>query len=260
VKDAFVKWTYTGKQQLTLGIHPTLTFDWLDGFWGLRHIEKTPVDLYRLDASRDFGFTVSGPIRVDGVTYGAQLGNESGNGSETQEGKIVRVESRYERNPGVALEGFYSFARRPAGQHRQTAQGVAGFRTDALRLAGQYVWQQRRSGQLGVPDQTIAVWSGFVVWEVRPKIADLFLRIDDVTGHLGDTATGLPGADQIDYWLLSTQSPFKTWIFGGEWYIHPAVRVSPNLEMVIYGHDPDPVNFPGRNRDSILRLTFFWTF
>ena len=75
-----------------------------------------------------------------------------------------------------------------------------------------------------------------------------------------DAETGLPGADQIDYWLLSTQSPFKTWIFGGEWFIHPAVRVSPNLEMVTYVHDPDPVNFPGRNRDSILRLTFFWTF
>ena len=42
VKDAFLKWTYTGKQQFTFGIHPTLTFDWLEGVWGLRHIEKTP--------------------------------------------------------------------------------------------------------------------------------------------------------------------------------------------------------------------------
>ena len=41
VKDAYLRWTYTGKQQLTLGIHPTLTFDWLEGFWGLRHIEKS---------------------------------------------------------------------------------------------------------------------------------------------------------------------------------------------------------------------------
>ena len=31
-------------------------------FWGLRHIEKTPADLYAIDSSRDFGLTLSGPI------------------------------------------------------------------------------------------------------------------------------------------------------------------------------------------------------
>ena len=259
-KDAYLKWTYTGEHQVTLGIHPTLTFDWLDGFWGLRHIEKTPADLYRLDSSRDFGFSFTGPARIDGLNYGVQFGNESGNGSETQEGKILRVESRYERNPGLALEGFYSWGRRPAGEDRQTAQGVAGFRNNVGRVGGQYLWQQRRSGQEAVPDQTISVWSGFGVWEFLPKKANLFLRADSVTGDLGGVETGLPGAEGIDYWLLSSQSPFTTWILGGEWYLHPAVRLSPNLEMVRYESEPDPTNFPGRRQDSLLRLTFFWTF
>ena len=260
VKDAYVKWTYTGKQQLTLGIHPTLTFDWLDGFWGLRHIEKTPADLYRLDSSRDFGFSINGPAPIDGLSYAAQFGNESGNGSETQEGKILRLEGRYERNPGLALEGFYSWGTRPAGEDRQTAQGVAGVRNNVGRVGGQYLWQQRRSGQEAVPDQTISVWSGFGVWEFLPKKANLFLRADSVTGDLGGVETGLPGAEGIDYWLLSSQSPFTTWILGGEWYLHPAVRLSPNLEMVRYESEPDPTNFPGRRQDSLLRLTFFWTF
>ena len=35
---------------------------------------------------------------------------------------------------------------------------------------------------------------------------------------------------------------------------------SPNLEMVRYTRDPDPVNLPGRRLDAQLRLTFFWTF
>ena len=72
--------------------------------------------------------------------------------------------------------------------------------------------------------------------------------------------TGLPGADGIDYWVLSTQSPFTTWIFGGEWYVHPAVRLSPNIEIVRYEHDPDPTNLPGRRQDSMFRVTFFWSF
>jgi hypothetical protein len=259
VKDASVKWAYKGRQQLTLGIHPTLTFDWLDGFWGLRHIEKSPADLYRLDSSRDFGFTFDGPSPLEGLNYGVQLGNESGSGSETREGKILRLEARYQRS-AIALEGFYSFARGPTGDHRRTRQGFAGFKNDTVRVGGQYLWQERLSGDETLPDQTISVWSGFVVWDVVAKKADLFVRADSVTGDLGGTETGLPGAEDIDYLILSSQSPFLMWVVGGEWYLHPSVRLSPNLELVRYASDPDPTQLPGRHRDSILRLTFFWTF
>jgi len=260
VKDASLKWAFTGKQKLTLGIQPTLTFDWLDGFWGLRHIEKTPADLYRIDSSRDFGIALDGPTRIDGLSYAVQFGNESGNGSETQDGKIVRVEGRLERDSGLALEGFYSFGTRPDDEDRQTAQGIAGFRSGAGRVGGQYLWQQQRSGLTDAPHQTIAVWSGFGVWEVLPKKANVFLRADSVTGHLADVETGLPGAEGIDYWLLSSQSPFTTWIFGGEWYLHPNVRLSPNLEMIRYANDADPANNPGRRQDAQFRVTFFWMF
>jgi opacity protein-like surface antigen len=258
VKDAYLKWTFTGKQQLTLGIQPSLTFDWFDVFWGLRHIEKTPADLYRIDSSRDFGVTVNGSLPIGGLSYAAQFGGESGSGSEDNQGKILRTEARFAPDAGVVLEGFYSFGSRGPDEDRHTAQGVAGFRNNIGRLAAQYLWQRRRSGL--APNQTIAIWSGFGVWDVRPKKADLFLRVDNVRGHLGDVETGLPGADGIDYWLLSPSAPFTTWIVGGEWYLQPNVRLSPNLETARYTHDPDPVNFPGRRQDSILRLTFFWTF
>ena len=258
VKDAYLRWTYSGKQQLTLGIQPTVTFNWLEELWGLRHIEKTPADLYRLDSSRDFGFMFSGPSGLDGVSYAAQFGNESGSGSETQEGKILRFEGRFERKPGIALEGFYSFGTRAAGERRHTVQGIAGFRTAVTRVGGQYLWQARKPGP-DDPNQDVSVWSGFAVWE-RPSRADLFFRIDAVKGDLGRIETGLPGAEGIDYWLLSSQSPFTMWIAGGEWFLHPSVRLSPNIELVRYSKDPDPVNFPGRRQDSILRLTFFWTF
>src|SRR5262245_12890107 len=260
VKDAYVKWAYKGKQTLTLGIHPTLTFDWLDGFWGLRHIEKTPADLYQLDSSRDFGFTFDEPAPVEGLRYAVQFGNESGSGSETREGKILRVETRYHRNSGLAVEGFYSFGRGPAGEDRQTAQGIAGFQNDSMRFGAQYLWQERQSGQDALHDQTIAIWSGFAVWDVIPQKVDLFVRADSVKGDLGGVETGLPGAEEIDYWLLSSQSPFQTWIVGGEWSLHPAVRFSPNLELVRYENDPDPTLSPGRRQDGILRFTFFWTF
>jgi hypothetical protein len=195
-----------------------------------------------------------------GVNYGVQFGNESGNGSENMEGKILRLEGRYEQKKGLALEGYYSYATRPKGQDRHTAQGMAGYRLEAGRIGGQYVWQERKSGEPGVADQTISIWSGFGVWDFLPKQADAFLRVDNVKGHMGDVETGLPGATGIDYVLLSDQSPFTTWIFGAEAYLHPSVRLSPNVEIISYSHDPDPVNNPGRSKDAIFRLTFFWAF
>jgi hypothetical protein len=237
-----------------------LTFDWFDGFWGLRHIEKTPADLYRLDSSRDFGVTLDGSTRVRGLAYAVQFGNESGNGSETREGKVLRVETRYEGRSGLALEGFYSFGTGPSGQNRQTAQGIAGFQRDRFRAGAQYLWQQRQSGDDVLPDQTIGIWSGFAVWDILPKKADLFLRSDFVEGDLGGAQTGLPDAEGIDYLLLSSTAPFSTWIVGGQWHLHPAVRFGPNLEIVRYTHDPDPVQLPGRRQDAVLRFTFYWTF
>jgi hypothetical protein len=83
VKDAYLRWNYKGKQQATLGIAPALTFDTEEGFWGLRHVEKTPADLYKIDTARDFGLTFNGPIGASGAAYAFQFGNDSGNGSET---------------------------------------------------------------------------------------------------------------------------------------------------------------------------------
>jgi hypothetical protein len=59
---------------------------------------------------------------------------------------------------------------------------------------------------------------------------------------------------------MSTKQPFKAYIFGGEWFLHPSIRVSPNVEWVQYDNDPDPVKFAGRDQDRIYRITFFWTF
>jgi len=260
VKDAFLKWTYKGEHAATLGIEPTLTFEWLDTFWGLRHVEKSPADLYKIDSSRDFGIEFTGPVGIEGLRYGAQFGNESGSGSEVDERRIVRVEGRYERNPGIALEAFFSRGQEPGNHHRTTAQGFAGYRIGDLRLGGQYVWQERESTTPGVADQSVTIESGFVVWDVRPKKADVFARVDRVGGELGGVDTGLPDAGSVDYLLLSPNSPFTTWIIGGEWYLTSSVRVGPNVELVNYEHDPDPVNLPGRDETRLYRLTFFWTF
>ena len=66
--------------------------------------------------------------------------------------------------------------------------------------------------------------------------------------------TGLPGADGIDYWILSTAKPFKTYIVGGEIFLHPSVRIGPNMELAQYDDPPDPIKFPGKDKDRIFRI------
>jgi hypothetical protein len=252
VKDAYVTWKYYGKQQARLGIQPSLTFDSEEGFWGLRHIEKTPADLYKIDSSRDFGLTFSGPLGDQGLSYGAQVGNDSGNGSETDKYKIVRFLGLFETKGGLRVEGVYNFGARPNGQDRSTAKGLLGFKNKSFRAAGEYLWQSRKSGKDGVPDTKIEIWSAFGIWDFAPKKGSLFGRFDDVKGKLGSTDVGLPGADGIDHLLLSSQSPFKAFIFGLEWYLHPSVRFSPNVEYVTY--DDSAIG-----NDVVPRLTFYWT-
>lgn len=261
VKDASLRWTYAGRHQATLGIHPALTFDWVEGFWGLRHIEKTPADLYRIDSSRDLGISFGGPVLLEGLSYAVQWGNDSGQGSETDEYKAWRAEVRYGPPSGFGANVVYVASARDEDADRETWSGFAGYRAETWRVAGNYLRQEREAAA-GSPDprtQRIDIWSLFAVWEFLPEKASLFGRCDDVEGRKGDETTGLPGADGIDYWLLSPAAPFRTFIVGGEWYLLPAVRVSPNVERVRYHDDPDPVGFPGRDENRIYRLTFFWS-
>jgi len=146
-----------------------------------------------------------------------------------------------------------------AGKIERNAGAIHVIRRQLLNFH-RILWQQRDASTPGSPDQEIDIWSGFVVWDVKPQKSDLFLRYDTVEGDLDGTETGLPGAGAIDYLILSPDSPFDLWILGGEYFIIPSIRVGPNVEYVKYDHDPDPVNFPGRDEDLVYRATFFWTF
>jgi hypothetical protein len=256
LKDAYFNWKYHGGHQARLGIQPSLTFDAEEGFWGLRHIEKTPADLYGIDSSRDFGLAFSGPIGEQGLSYAAQFGNESGNGSENNKFKVVRFLGLFEARSGLRVEGIFNYGKRPDGQDRTTAKGLLGIKKKAFRIGGEYLWQERKSGEPDTPDTAIHIWSGFGSWDFKPKKASLFGRFDSVKGRLGGEDVGLPGAGGIAYLPISDEAPFKLFIAGLEFHLNGSIRISPNVEWVSYD---DPVTGPSIGDDVIPRLTFYWT-
>jgi hypothetical protein len=249
IKDLYMKWTFMGRQALTLGIHPSLTFDFIEGFWGLRHIEKTPMDLYRWDSSRDTGVTVSGPINAAGtVKYALQFGNESGNNAETDKFKAVRAAVRYETNPGFSVEGLYNYFARASDANRETAQIFLGYRAARGRVGFQYSFQKRQAANGVGSDTDLHVVSGFGIFDVKPKKVSLFLRVD----RYDDPC---PDCSGIDYLPIDTHEAFTTTIAGLEYYIHPSVRFSPNVEYVAYSN---PATGSKPKNDTAGRLTFYW--
>src|SRR5512137_940288 len=59
VKDAYLRWQ-PGLHAVIIGISPSPTFDVIEGIWGYRDVEKTPLDLQKLGSSREFGIAVKG--------------------------------------------------------------------------------------------------------------------------------------------------------------------------------------------------------
>ena len=248
----------TPEQQLTLGIQPTLTFDWLDEFWGLRHIEKSPADLYRLDSSRDFAGPFSGPSGLAGHRYAAQFGNESGSGSETQEGRSCASKAATSGSLGSPSKVSIVSARGRRASIATRLKASPGFVALRQGTGGQYLWQVRKPGP-DLPNQEISVWSGFAVWE-RPNRADLFFRVDAVTGDLGGVETGLPwrGGDR----LLAVEQSIAVHDVDRWRGVHcTSIRPpGPESRAREIQQRPGRREFPGRRQDSILRFTFFWTF
>ena len=59
----------------------------------------------------------------------------------------------------------------------------------------------------------------------------------------------------IDYLPIAGIGAFTLTIAGFEYYIHPSVRFSPNVELVSYS---EPVTGTKATKDTVARLTFYW--
>jgi len=252
VKDAYLRWTYYGRQQLTLGIQPSLTFNYLESAWGLRHIEKTPLDLYRWDSSRDTGVTLSGPLNLSrSLSYAVQYGNESGNASEVDTKKAVRGTLRYDSDPGITVEVMAGHFNRANDADRTTAQGVVTYGAERVRAGFQYSFQKRRPARPvppGISDINLDLFSGFAVVDIEPQKMSAFFRVDRHADPCLDCAS-------LDYLPIDPRAPFTMTLVGMEFYAHPSVRFSPNVEIVTYG--TPRVGTKPKN-DVVARLTFYW--
>jgi hypothetical protein len=253
VKDAYLRWTYAGRQQVTLGIQPTPIIEFGDAFWGLRHIEKTPLDLYKWDSSRDFAVTASGPLdRAGRVKYTFQFGNESGTESELNSSKAIRSALRYDAGSGLTFQANVSRFHHVSHADWVTAHAQLGYRHARGRAGVEYAYQLREHGDFSTtPDVTQRVVSVFGVADPRPQKISAFARLDFYLD-------ACPRCADLSYLPIDPGAPFTFGLAGVEFYIHPSVRFSPNVEWVAYGTPVSAGAAPLKN-DIVFRTTFFWS-
>ena len=246
VKDAYLAWK-DGGRELYLGISPTPSFDFIEGFWGYRHIEKTPLDLYRMAGSRDFGVAYKGTAHDGKVFYHAMLGNGSGVNSETNEGKKGMFSLGFNLTDALTAQLYADYEDRPNSGNRTTYQGFLAWNGERSHYGLLYAWQNREVQ--GGPDKPVSVASIFGAWDLTEK-STLVARYDR-------SFEGYSDASKIPYLVIADNTEFDFALLAWNYQLHKQISFGPNLEYVMY-HETN--GFPAPENDLMIRGTLYYQF
>lgn len=246
VKDAYARWRGDGKS-IYIGISGTPTWGVVEGFWGYRPVEKTPLDLQKFGSSRDFGIAVKGDIGAGKrVHYHVMLGNASSNKAEVNTGKAVYGSLKLDLSDDLFIEAYLDYTDQGGGTDRVTVQGFAGYERGDTRAGLQYAHQSinRDSSE----DLSLDIASVFLVQRLSNKLA-LLLRAD----RMFDPN---PSGGKISYLPFDSTARSLLLLAGIDVDLGNSVHLIPNVEYVTYeavdsGPDPDD--------DLMLRATFSWS-
>lgn len=247
VKDAYLAWRRDG-QELYLGLSPAPTFDLVESHWGFRHVEKTPLDLYRMGSSREFGIACKGRALERRLLYHAAFGNGAGESAETNEGKKAMLALGFRPDEAWVGQVYADHEDRPGPADRTTWQAFLGWTGERSRLGLLYASQER--GQAGgATDETLAVASVYGAWALGAR-GTLLARYDR-------SFDGYPDADRIPYLAIAPDLRFDFALLGWEYALRPDISLTPNVEYVRY-RDTSGRAAPGD--DLYGRLTLHYEF
>ena len=237
VKDAFIAFKEDfGK--ITFGIQSPPTFAKVEGLWGYRSLEKTPLDLQGWASSRDFGISFAGKQSI--LSYTLMLGNSSGNKSETDKGKRLYASVGITPIEGFYIEFYGDYNGIDASSKDYIAQGFVSYKTSPFRIGLLY----SRKGTLG-DTNAYNIISGYGVYSVNEGL-DVILRYDKMLDGGGK-------GEGISYIPFATNTPSNFVLAGLSYSINKKVKVMPNIEYVFY-------DTTGVSSDLYPRLTLYYKF
>lgn len=249
VKDAYLS-AKVGGQDLIAGIISPPTFGLtIEDFWGYRVLEKTPLDLFKLRSSRDFGIGMKGTLdEGKTVSYMIMLGNSSSNKAETNKGKIFYSALAFRPMEGLVLEAYGDYEAQPDNKTYYVYQGFAGYEGDWGRVGLQYANKHYDNDDEGLD---YSIFSGFAVIKAGQKL-DLIVRFDRTFGEgfeenfSGHKMAYIPFADNVTANLIIAAVSYN--VAKNIWLI-------PNIKFAMY-QEPEMGDKPDADFYGNLTLWF----
>ena len=244
LKDLYVRFK-GGHHELYAGLSPSVTWDLVELHWGYRHVERTPLDLYKWGAARDIGLAVTGSLdERKRVRYNVMFANGEGTKSETDDGKKVMLEFSFHPTAAWTLEAYGDADNRPGQTDRTTWQVFAGYKGERGRVGLLYAGQKRETSPTTALHLSLASVYGTIKTGDRTT---LLARVDRVFDPIPDGGT-------IDYIVMDPTAKATFALLGLDVALNKKISLIPNVEGVVYeavGSNPEPGN------DLIGRLTLF---
>ena len=239
-KDAYLKWTPGGGRTVYIGLSGTPTFTGVEEAWGYRHVEKTPVDLYQLGSTRDFGIGVKHKLS-DQVDLHVMIGNGNSTGAENNKGKKYMASAGLALTDDITVRANFDFDDQAGKATFMTAQVLLFQKTETFRWGLQYVLNNQDNG---TTDQSVNVAAGYVVFDLNDGTTVL-ARVDALLDENPRAGGGyLPLVNTSKHYFI---------LAGVDFSPEKNFHVIPNAEIVVYDQS-------GIDPDIVPRITFSYTF
>ncbi len=247
VKDAYLQYKIE-KHAFLFGISQTPALSTTEKIWGYRHIEKVPLDFYRMASSRDFGLAASGNIDPEGaLKYHAMLSNGSSNKQEVDIGKSGALSVAWSPSEALTFEGYGEYADAEGVEDAYTWRLFGAYVLKSFRIGGEYADQTLKVAN--APDVKRRFFSAFASAMVIDQV-DIFLRVDRMLDPN-------PAGNKIAFIPFDPTAKSTFVLAGVEWSPVKDVFITPNIEYVTYTQNSANIT-PGD--DLFGRVTFFWKF
>lgn len=248
VKDAYLNFNLGGDASLIVGIQSPPSFAIEEEIWGWRPLEKTPFDLYKWTASRDFGISVRGGKTL---AYNFMFGQGSFIEAETDTGKKFFGSLAYRSN-GFVIEAMAQYERAKTGDDDIILKGFGGYKGDWGRVGLMYAHRDYKM-EGAINSLSYNILSAFAVIEAGEKV-ELIGRYDInfgegcKTNFKGSKAPYVPFADNHEFSFVIAALSYE---------VHKNVYIIPNVKFAIY-RDPDE----GKKADNdfYAYLTLYFKF
>lgn len=243
LKDLWVRWR-RGNHRIVIGLSSSPTWNLIESQWGYRAVEKTPLDIFKMGSSRDFGIAFQGSLdESQKVRYHIMFGNGSSTKAETNKGKKVMGALQFYPTDNLILEAYADREDRASDEDRTTYTATAIARGERGRLGLLAARQVRRVP--GEVEVKLDVFSVFAVLKANERV-NLLARWDRM-------ASPIPDGAKISYFRMDPTSQGNFFLAGVDIQLDDHVHLIPNLEFVSY-------DTAGLDSDIFLRTTFSVTF